>query len=148
MSIAVFTDDRELFDSAVARYKPLLPAYIYGTEDGDVPKVIDASYFDTRAKIDKHWYGQTVLFDGLCQETGRDFTHSQWGIGGLIHFAEIAWHQGIDLYSENDNRLLQPRRPGIRRRRLRPRHRRAVRRSGAKSGAVSAGLAGTGNDRR
>jgi len=107
MSIAVFTDDRKLFDSAVARYKRLLPAYVYGKEDGDVPKVIDASYFDTREKIDKHWYGQTILFDGLCQETGRDFTHSQWGIGGLIHCAEIAWHQGVDLYSVDDNRLLR-----------------------------------------
>jgi hypothetical protein len=107
MSIAVFTDDRKAFDAAVARYNVLLPAYVYGAEDGPTPKTVDSAYYDTRDKIDKHWYGQTVLFDGLCQETGRDLTHAQWGIGGLIHCAEIAWNQGIDLYAQNDNRLLR-----------------------------------------
>ena len=107
MSIAVFTDDRALFDKCVARFKRRLPAFIYGVEDGPVPKTVDPTHYDTREKIDKHWYGQTVLFDGLCQETGRDLTHTQWGIGGLIHCAEIAWHQGIDLYAEDGNRLLR-----------------------------------------
>jgi hypothetical protein len=30
----------------------------------------------------------------------------QHGFGGLIQSAEIAWHQGVDLYAERDNRLL------------------------------------------
>jgi hypothetical protein len=107
MSIAVFTDDQKLFDSAIARYKRLLPAYIYGLEDGPVPLTVDPTHFDTREKIDKHWHGQTMLFDGLCQETGRDLTHTQWGLGGLINCAEIAHNQGIDLYSERGNRLLR-----------------------------------------
>ena len=29
------------------------------------------------------------------------------GIGALAGFAEIAWHQGIDLYSIENNRLLK-----------------------------------------
>lgn len=107
MSIAVFTDDRPLFDKCVARFKRLLPAYIYGKEDGPIPLTVDPTFFDTREKIDKHWYEQTTLFDGLCQETGRDLTHTQWGIGGLVNCAEIAWHQGIDLYAANDNRILR-----------------------------------------
>jgi hypothetical protein len=107
MSIAVFTDDGALFDKAVTRYRRLLPAYIYGAEDGPAPRTIDPAFFDTREKLDKHWYGQTVMFDGLCQETGRDLTHTQWGIGGLIHCAEIAWNQGVDLYSADNNRLLR-----------------------------------------
>src|SRR5687768_10570270 len=107
MSIAVFTEDRALFDECVARFKKRLPAFIYGVEDGPVPLTVDPTFYDTREKIDKHWYGQTVLFDGLSQETGRDLTHTQWGIGGLVHCAEIAWHQGIDLYAENGNRLLR-----------------------------------------
>jgi hypothetical protein len=107
MSIAVFTDDRALFDKCVVRYKKRLPAFIYGVEDGPVPLTVDAAHYDTREKIDKHWHGQTVLFDGLSQETGRDLTHTQWGIGALVHCAEIAWHQGIDLYAENGNRILR-----------------------------------------
>jgi hypothetical protein len=107
MSIAVFTDDHALFDKAIARYRRLLPAYLYGVEDGPTPRTIDPAFFDSREKIDKHWYGQTVMFDGLCQETGRDLTHTQWGIGGLIDCAEIAWNQGVDLYSADNNRLLR-----------------------------------------
>jgi hypothetical protein len=107
MSIAVFEDDQKLFDSAVSRYKRLLPAYIYGTEDGPTPVPIDPKFFDTKEKLIKHWYGQEKMFDGLCQETGRDLTHTQWGIGGLVHCAEIAWHQHVDLYSMNNNRLLR-----------------------------------------
>ena len=107
MSIAIFTDDQKLFDSAVKRYKRRLPAYIYGVEDGPVPLTVDPTFYDTREKIDKHWYGQTILFDGLCQETGRDLTHTQWGMGGLINCAEIAWIQGIDLYGDRNNRLLR-----------------------------------------
>jgi hypothetical protein len=107
MSIAVFTDDRALFDQCVVRFKRRLPAFIYGVEDGPAPLTVDPTHYDTREKIDQHWYGQTVLFDGLSQETGRDLTHTQWGIGGLVHCAEIAWHQGIDLYAENGNRILR-----------------------------------------
>ena len=107
MSIAVFTDDRALFDKCLERFRRRLPAFIYGVEDGPVPKTVDSTFYDTREKIDKHWYGQTVLFDGLSQETGRDLTHTQWGIGGLIHCAEIAGNQGVDLYAENDDRILR-----------------------------------------
>jgi hypothetical protein len=44
--------------------------------------------------------------DGLSQETCRDLRHVQHGFGGLIQSAEIAWHQGVDLYAERGNRLL------------------------------------------
>jgi hypothetical protein len=30
----------------------------------------------------------------------------QFGLGGLIQLAEIAWHQGVDLYSYNNSRLV------------------------------------------
>lgn len=36
---------------------------------------------------------------GECTETKRDLFHSQFGLGGLIQFAELAWHQGQDLYN-------------------------------------------------
>jgi hypothetical protein len=107
MSIAVYEDDQKLFDSAVARYRRLLPAFIYGVEDGPVPLTVDPKFYDTHEKIVKHWYGQEKMFDGLAQETGRDLTHTQWGLGGLIQTAEIAWHQGVDLYGERKNRLLR-----------------------------------------
>ena len=44
---------------------------------------------------------------GQIQESGRDQGHSQLGIGALATICEIAWHQGDDLYSALDNRLLK-----------------------------------------
>jgi hypothetical protein len=102
-SIAVFDDNQALFDEAVARYKKRLPAYIYASADGPKPLMPDPS---ATQDLVTFWYGQSVFMDGLCQETCRDLRHVQHGIGGLIQSAEIAWHQGIDLYAERGNRLL------------------------------------------
>jgi hypothetical protein len=81
ISIAIFLDDRPMFDRAV-RY------YLVGSGDGSI----------------EHY----ILNDtGQLQETGRDQAHSQLGIGLLSCVAETAWHQGVDLYSADDNRLLK-----------------------------------------
>ncbi len=42
---------------------------------------------------------------GQCQESGRDQHHTQMGLGYLAYAAEIAWTQGVDLYSLADFRL-------------------------------------------
>jgi hypothetical protein len=102
-SIAVFDDNHALFDEAVARYKKRLPAYIYAMADGPTPLPPDPSF---TGNLVNFWVGQSVFMDGLSQETCRDLRHVQHGFGGLIQSAEIAWHQGVDLYAERDNRLL------------------------------------------
>jgi hypothetical protein len=43
---------------------------------------------------------------GETGETGRDNGHVQGGLLGAAFISECAWKQGIDLYSELDNRLL------------------------------------------
>jgi hypothetical protein len=85
-AIAVFNDDRELFNQAIdmfwGRYAPPekgtnaghLAAYIYPT--------------------------------GQSQESDRDYGHVQMGLSFYASLCEIAWNQGIDLYSAYDNRLL------------------------------------------
>jgi hypothetical protein len=40
---------------------------------------------------------------GECSETCRDVTHAQFQLGGMAQAAEMALHQGVDLY---DNRLV------------------------------------------
>jgi hypothetical protein len=102
-SIAVFDDNQALFDEAVARYKKRLPAYIYASADGPVPLLPDPS---AKQDLVTFWQGQSTFMDGLSQETCRDLRHVQHGFGGLIQSAEIAWHQGVDLYAERGNRLL------------------------------------------
>ncbi|HEU6449363.1 MAG TPA: carbohydrate-binding protein [Verrucomicrobiae bacterium] len=44
--------------------------------------------------------------NGQCQESGRDQTHTQLGLGQLAEVCEMAWHQGVDLYGAASNRLL------------------------------------------
>lgn len=42
----------------------------------------------------------------LCNETiYRDVMHGCMSLGSLVNIAEIAWHQGVDLYSFKDNLL-------------------------------------------
>ncbi|MCE0497559.1 MAG: hypothetical protein LV481_06405 [Methylacidiphilales bacterium] len=43
--------------------------------------------------------------DGLCAETYRDLGHCDLGFSQMINVAEIAWHQGIDLYGLEAKRI-------------------------------------------
>ncbi|MEM7230726.1 MAG: GDSL-type esterase/lipase family protein [Planctomycetota bacterium] len=81
MAIAVYCNDRELFE------KQVLYA-VSGAGNGSIPHMV----------INAH---------GQCQETTRAQHYAQLGIGLLAGAAETAWHQGVDLYGWNDNRLLQ-----------------------------------------
>jgi hypothetical protein len=81
MAIGVFCDDRALFDRAVAYYRE-------GVGNGRLTHYV-------------------INESGQCQESGRDQQHTQLGLGLLAEACEIAWHQGVDLYGEADNRLLK-----------------------------------------
>jgi hypothetical protein len=47
-----------------------------------------------------------TLPTGEMGETGRDAGHLYGGLISAAFLSEVAWKQGIDLYSESDNRLL------------------------------------------
>jgi hypothetical protein len=79
MAIGIYCDDRVLFDRAVNYY-------MHGCGDGRL-----AHY---------------IYDNGQCQESGRDQQHTQLGLAHMGDACEMAWHQGLDLYSELDNRLL------------------------------------------
>ena len=78
LAMGVFLDDREMFDRAVNYF-------LRGEGNGAIE-----NYFNTF---------------GECQESGRDQAHTQMGVGFLGAACEIAWKQGVDLYSAADNRL-------------------------------------------
>ena len=78
LAIAVFTDDRRLFDEAI---------------DNFLHAPFNGSLF-------KYFYPS-----GQCQETTRDQGHVQLGIGQFAGAAQIAYTQGVDLFRIAGSRL-------------------------------------------
>lgn len=71
----------------------------------------DSTMFKNEGMLEKggrHWHGapDAAHVDGLAAETFRDLGHCDLGFAAVINSAEIAWHQGIDLYSLEQKRLL------------------------------------------
>lgn len=101
MSIAVFNEDEAEFDRGLNRLRVRNPAYFYLTSDGSRPQPIAGD----GANPQKFWSNPSKWIDGLNQETCRDGGHhSQFGLGSALHAAEVAWHQGVDVYTENEKR--------------------------------------------
>lgn len=101
MAIAVFNEDQDEFAMAIARLKTRNRGYFYLISDGPGLSPIAGDGGDPHA----FWSNPKRLIDGLTQETCRDNGHhSQFGLGSALHAAEIAWHQGIDVYGENQER--------------------------------------------
>lgn len=78
LAIAVFTDNRKMFDNAIDHY-------LHAPVNGSVFKYIYPG--------------------GQCQETMRDQAHVQLGLGEFAGAAQIAFTQAIDLFSIADNRI-------------------------------------------
>lgn len=85
MSVAIFLDDLELFNTAVYAYK-------YGFPDENDP-------------TNRHKDGCCHVTDyvwhpcGQCNESGRDQAHPMGGVGHLVETAMMAWNQGVDIVS-------------------------------------------------
>ncbi len=105
IGISVFLDDKASYDKAVAKFRGRVPAYIYLTSDGALPKTAPGSNLNTREKIINYWQGQSTFVNGLSQETCRDFTHTGYGLAAIAQFAETTRIQGQDLYPEIADRL-------------------------------------------
>jgi hypothetical protein len=78
LCIAIFCDDRPMFDQALQKY-------LYGDGNGGITKYIYPG--------------------GQIQESTRDWGHVQLGLGEFAKAAQVAWTQGVDLYRVADNRL-------------------------------------------
>ncbi|CAL1518939.1 alginate lyase family protein [Chitinophaga sp. MM2321] len=78
IAMAVFTDNRTLFGNAVDHF-------LLGPVNGSIFKYIYPS--------------------GQCQESMRDQGHVQLGLGEFAGAAQIAYTQGVDLFSIADNRI-------------------------------------------
>ena len=81
LAMGVFCEDRVLFNRALDYYRT-------GSGNGRLTHYV-------------------INEAGQCQESGRDQQHAQLGLAHLAEACEIAWNQGVDLYSFADNRLLR-----------------------------------------
>ena len=108
MCIGVFNEDSTTFNRGVYLWRKRVPAYFYMNTDGNSPiRPYGTSNYNSESAIKNYWFNPYKYFDGLCQETWRDFGHHmQMGLASAINSAEIAFHQGIDLYAENDKRIM------------------------------------------
>jgi hypothetical protein len=106
LNIAVYNDDEALFQKAIEMWRERTPAYIYLESDGATPVPPPRGNKTGNALIG-FWYNQTTFVNGLSQETCRDFSHTQYGLAGIINAAETAFIQGVDLYAEEAERLRQ-----------------------------------------
>ena len=78
MSIAIFTDNRKMFDNAIDHF-------LHSSVNGSLFKY--------------------VYPNGQCQETARDQGHVQLGLGEFAGAAQVAYTQGVDLFSIGNNRI-------------------------------------------
>ncbi len=82
LALAIFLDDETMFESAVNAFKFGAP-------------------YDCSAAVTNYIQAQ-----GWNYETDRDRQHSQLGIAHLAEAAQMAWNQGLNLFSFGDNRVL------------------------------------------
>jgi hypothetical protein len=101
MAIAVFNEDEAGFTAGLDRLRRRSRSYFYLASDGDLPDAIEGDGGDPQA----FWSRPTKWVDGLTQETCRDNGHhAQYALGSALHAAEVAWHQGVDVYTEMQER--------------------------------------------
>jgi len=98
VGISVFLDDKASYDTAMAKYMLRVPAYVYLTTDGALPKTAPGGP-SGKAAIISYWQGQSTFVNGLTQETCRDFTHTGYGLASISDVAETSRIQGNDLYT-------------------------------------------------
>ncbi|WAC15004.1 cellulose binding domain-containing protein [Dyadobacter pollutisoli] len=84
LTMGVLCDDRAKFDEAVDYFK----------NGAGMGSIMNAVPFVHPGNL------------GQWQESGRDQEHAQLAVGMLASVCEVAWNQGLDLYSYDNSRLL------------------------------------------
>jgi len=99
IGISIFLDDRASYNTAIAMFKARVPAYVYSKADGPVPAPPPGNKnVTTPEQIVKFWQNQSVFYDGLTQETCRDFVHTGYALANIAHIAETTRIQRQSLW--------------------------------------------------
>ena len=105
ISIGVFTNNRATFNAGVAYWRQKTPTTIYMPSDGPLPVAPDP-YYATAARMQDIWHQPTAYVAGLQGETLRDLSHMAMGLGAMSNGAQTAKLQGVDLFGEEQSRIL------------------------------------------
>jgi hypothetical protein len=81
MAIAIFTDDTAMFNKVVNYF-------YYGEGNGSIDNYV-------------------LTTDGQLQESNRDQPHVMLAIGSMAELSEMAWKQGVDLYTASNNAIMR-----------------------------------------
>lgn len=119
MAMGIFLDNELMYDRALRYIKgqphrsddlpyPAGPrTHTNRTAIGDHADTYNTT---TSSAIPDYGYNEVmtnyIYETGQCQESSRDQAHVLFGLGLLTSMAEMAWNQGDDLYSHENNRLL------------------------------------------
>jgi hypothetical protein len=104
LNIAIFLEDKILYNKAIDMWRKLVPSAIYLKADGLLP-IQPPGCSKDEAKLIKYWFGQTTFVDGMSQEICRDLEHTAYGLSAIINIAETTHIQGLDLYGEQAERI-------------------------------------------
>jgi hypothetical protein len=115
VAMGIFLDDHAVFNQGIAEWRARVPAYIYQSTDGGLPVRPPGTYYTTNDKLVCHWLNRdsscpssqlaTSFVNGQSQETCRDTVHVALGFASMVNAAESAHNQGVDLYSEQSERI-------------------------------------------
>lgn len=121
INVAVFTDDRGLFNSAIDRWRERTPTYAYVSSDGARPAgAAGTRYANNTTELACLWLSfkgsacattprsnpNSSYQHGQAQETCRDFGHTGMGLASMVNAAETAYLQGVNLYGEQGSRIM------------------------------------------
>ena len=103
MAVAVFNEDSDLFNQGLVRLNTRIPAYFYlTTDDAQIPNIAGDG-----GNTPQFWSYPAKWVSGLTQETCRDYGHHvQFALGSALHAMEAAWHQGVDVYTAHQDRMV------------------------------------------
>ena len=103
-SIGVFTNDRDAFNAGISM-APEDPHHHLHDRRRVTPQSPHPAY-DTDAEIRALWHNPDSYIQGLQGETLRDLSHMTMGLGAMTNTAETARIQGVNLYGEQQARIL------------------------------------------
>ena len=88
VAIGILCDNEEIYNEGINYYKN-------GLGNGNIKNAVPYLHKLADGSIIGQW-----------QESGRDQEHAQLGVGFLASVCQMAWNQGDDLFSFDNNRLL------------------------------------------